>query len=353
MTEPQISRRDQVINEMTGGEPKVPTPEDESRIVEEHGALEDDFEASSVIDPEDIGTSQVFESALPPEEQETTETPAEEETVQAVSTAERSAQARLREIENLRRQRREDRQRMSNMEGMLEEMRVGSQPDPSQIPDDLKDDRAAQYFHEKFEQLRKPIEGYIKSQQEGEVSAQRNVETTRYASDSASAYSQHTPDWNEAHEYARQVFAKENGITDINQLDLMEHQLVRQWIDSGQDPADAVYNYAVERGWNKENGQSAELEVPPISVPARVRRIKRGVQAGGSISAARGTSSEDRSKEMSREQFFAQTNHAERQRLFQMKDRRGRHIGQEAFDQLANTGKIDKRFFEAINSVQI
>jgi hypothetical protein len=266
--------------------------------------------------------------------------------------AERAAYARLKRIENLSKKNRSLNEKLERLEKVVEEVQshLGPKQDPMEgIPDEYRDDPAVKALVEKIAAV-KPA-----PDPKEEARRREQSEVVEYGASSAREFVQRNPNLPSAYQYLRGKIMQQNSLTPGNpehevQMAGFEYSWTKEKMDQGLDPASLIYDEAVAAGWSPNGagpGANVEAEVEATPDPKaprrqmvssnRVRKMKAGADST-SMSDMHG-SNDTRGGSISLAEFQRRYSDVERHAIFN-----DRVTGNEAFSELAQSGRISTRF---------
>lgn len=208
------------------------------------------------------------------------------------------------------------------------------------VPQEVLDDPVVKYFERRFDGIENRLpQGVDPGEPDMAAIA---AEVTNYASQSASEYLAHTPEWSEAYKFSREHFAADAGLTNSpnreNEVNLREQAMVYYWREQGLDPAHEVMKYARSKGFGGTNGAAGTPAAPaaPTTIERKVKRLRHGID--GNAAANANTERQTQSGTMSRENFYENTTKEQRMKIFQENP--------DAFEQVTQSGVISTRYLE-------
>lgn len=250
------------------------------------------------VEPENIDISddeaikQVFEDGEPeptpePEvKEEVKDTEPEKEKSVPYGALHEERQRRKELQAEIERFRQEQQQNAQVMQQVLQQLNQQNQP---QVPS-LEDDPVA-YFNHKQQEQERALQEIARQQQERQQQEQQQQQHVQFVNayrSAAQEFAQQTPDFTEAYSYVQQHRANELKAAGYPEhmipqiLQQNEAEIVAIAFQSGQNPAQKIYEIAKLRGYAAKQPQ-AEQKLQTVEKGIKASRISGGAPQGGEI----------------------------------------------------------------------
>jgi hypothetical protein len=322
-----------------------PNLPEKGQVLSDSSETEDQQAQRLAKEAEDAEKGVTTRSEPKEEESEEADAPTAETDSQEseLERARREAAARLKQVERLNRR---DQRRKKELEEYktrleaLEKNQSGLADEDALVQEQLAQNPVLKKLFERVESIDQRFK--TPEVQLSPEELEEEYEVAQYGIDSVAAYRQHTPDWDEAYHFNRELVARERGIANWpkkerdQQLNMWEHEFSRSLMALGMDPAEAVYKMAKQSGWKpgaKAGGSVPTAPTPPPMVPDRaVRRVRDSIRSP-SLSTT-GSSASTNGDTITREEFYQRYTQNQRVSLFNSKN------GPEIFELLDTQGRV-------------
>ncbi len=304
------------------------TEEKAAEVSEHDKAIWDQEGKSSIIPDEELHTSSIIsderlaglpEVAESEEDADPVDTGEDQEDLgdkpEEMSHSERAAAARLTQIVKLRKTTRSLKKQMDErdveVQNLKDSIKALNDTGVEFTDEELEDiDRipGMRYLLEKDAKADEERVSLKETKGSQDEDGRRAAEIVRVATESANDFIAHTPGWEDAHQSARDRFAKENeaqyGFSRMTSSDreralsALEFVAAETWIEQGLDPATEIWNYGkgVETAVSGDIKPETDTETKrDVVSPRKVTRIREGL-AQPSLSAMEGESPAGRSR---------------------------------------------------------